>query len=146
MSLTKCSADVNVISGLQDAPSLTASELKGKFDAAGRQIVEYLNNTLTEQVDEQLDDMQEEIERIPVVVNSLDSNDTSAALSAAQGKELAARAEQARGLAEQGKTLAEQSKSLAEQSKSLAEQKQDRISMGTSAPSGGYDGQIYIWY
>ena len=24
--------------------------------------------------------------------------------------------------------------------------KQDRISMGTGAPSGGYDGQIYIWY
>ncbi len=132
MSLTKCSANANVISGLQDAPSLTAFELKGKFDAAGRQIVDYLNNTLTEQVDEQLDVMQEAIGRIPVVVDSLDSNDMSAALSAAQGKELAARVEQA--------------VDAAEEAVALIDGKQDRIAMGTSAPSGGYDGQIYIWY
>lgn len=54
MSLTKCAADTNNISSLSDRPALTATELKAKFDKAGTDIKSFLNNTLTNEVDNAL--------------------------------------------------------------------------------------------
>lgn len=51
MSLTKCTADTDVISELADEPAMSATELKAKFDEAGRSIKNYLNDTLTAEVD-----------------------------------------------------------------------------------------------
>lgn len=54
MALTKFEGNVNVISGLDDSPKLTAAELKAKFDFAGEALKEYLNTILTEQLDQKL--------------------------------------------------------------------------------------------
>lgn len=50
MSLTKLTADLNIIGGLPDQPTESATQLKEKFDDAGNIIKEYLNNTLTEEI------------------------------------------------------------------------------------------------
>lgn len=55
MSLTKLTKDLSIISKLSDEPNdtdgLTADELKAKFDEAGNSIKDYLNNTLTLEMD-----------------------------------------------------------------------------------------------
>lgn len=55
MSLSKFTGDTNNIQSLPDQPSISASELKAKFDKTGADIKEYINNTLTEEIDENLD-------------------------------------------------------------------------------------------
>lgn len=58
MALTKLTADLNIIQALDDEPNdvggLTADELKAKFDAAGLAVKEYLNGTLTVELDDSL--------------------------------------------------------------------------------------------
>lgn len=54
MSLSKFSEAVNNISTLPDKPTLPASELKAKFDKTGADLKEYINDTLTEELDTQL--------------------------------------------------------------------------------------------
>ena len=55
MSLTKLTADLNIIQALDDEPNdvggLTAAQLKAKFDQAGGTIKTYLNETLTPELD-----------------------------------------------------------------------------------------------
>lgn len=55
MSLTKLTADLNIIQALDDEPNdvggLTAAQLKAKFDQAGGAIKTYLNETLTPELD-----------------------------------------------------------------------------------------------
>ena len=51
MSLSKFSGAVNNISALADKPSLTATELKAKFDKVGSDLKTYINSTLTEELD-----------------------------------------------------------------------------------------------
>lgn len=55
MALTKFTANVNNIQALSDRPNeidgLTSAELKERFDRAGADIKEYLNDTLTTEVD-----------------------------------------------------------------------------------------------
>ena len=52
MSLTKFTENTNVISELPDAPSMSAQEIKAKFDEAGTKIKNYLNNTLTDETEQ----------------------------------------------------------------------------------------------
>jgi len=52
MSLTKFTENTNVISELPDAPSMSAQEIKAKFDEAGTKIKNYINNTLTEETEQ----------------------------------------------------------------------------------------------
>jgi hypothetical protein len=54
MSLSKFTGDTNNIQSLPDQPSISASELKAKFDKTGADIKEYINNTLTEEIDTEL--------------------------------------------------------------------------------------------
>lgn len=55
MALTKFTANVNNIQALSDRPNeidgLTSAELKERFDRAGADIKDYLNDTLTTEVD-----------------------------------------------------------------------------------------------
>lgn len=51
MSLSKFNEAVNNISALPDKPTLTASELKAKFDKVGSDLKDYINDTLTEELD-----------------------------------------------------------------------------------------------
>ena len=56
MAVTKLLADVNNIQSLSDRPNtidgLTSSQLKELFDKAGADIKTYINETLTEEIDE----------------------------------------------------------------------------------------------
>lgn len=56
MAVTKLIADVNNIQSLSDRPNtidgLTSSQLKELFDKAGADIKTYINETLTEEIDE----------------------------------------------------------------------------------------------
>lgn len=58
MALTKFLVDVNNIQALSDRPNeidgLDSSQLKEKFDKAGRDIKSYLNNTLTQELDDDI--------------------------------------------------------------------------------------------
>ena len=56
MALTKLTTNLNNIQALHDRPNvtdgLTSDELKEKFDKAGNDIKSYINNTLTEEIDD----------------------------------------------------------------------------------------------
>src|SRR5574344_1429518 len=54
MALTKCGVVTNNISGLPDSPSLSSSELKEKFDKSGADIKTYINNTVTEEIEDEI--------------------------------------------------------------------------------------------
>lgn len=88
MALEKFVGDVNVISALEDSPKLTAPELKAKFDAAGRTIANYLNDVHIPELEDKFRELDNQVEKIPDVADSLESGDTKAALSAAMGKKL----------------------------------------------------------
>ena len=55
MALARFEKDMAIISALDDEPndvgSLTAAELKAKFDEGGQAIKQFLNETLTPQID-----------------------------------------------------------------------------------------------
>lgn len=72
MGLTKFLENVNNIQALSDKPNeidgLTSAELKARFDKAGADIKEYVNTTLTEE----LDDV---IETIPDTSNLVTNTD-----------------------------------------------------------------------
>lgn len=78
MALTKLTADVNNIQALSDRPNeidgLTSSQLKERYDKAGSDIKEYLNETLTEE----LDDIVETIPDTSNFVTNSDSRLTNA--------------------------------------------------------------------
>ena len=111
MNISKCTADLAVISKLPDSPTETAASLKAKFDQAPQAIGEYLNGVMVPQLNESVSAVEQSVSEVKQSVQSV------------------ARAVDA-----------------VEEAVALIDGKQDRISMGTSAPSGGYDGQIYIWY
>ena len=58
MPLTKMTTNVNNLQALSDRPNtidgLTSAELKERFDKAGADIKDYLNTTLTEELDDVL--------------------------------------------------------------------------------------------
>ena len=61
MALTKFTKDVNNIQALSDRPNeidgLTSAELKERFDRAGADIKSYINNELTEELDEVIENI-----------------------------------------------------------------------------------------
>ena len=84
MALTSFGGDVNVISKLANTPMMGAQKLKESFDAAGQALKEYLNYTLIPDLDDKFRDIDNQLEKIPTVADSLESDDTKAALSAAR--------------------------------------------------------------
>ena len=88
MALTKLTANVNNIQALSDRPNqtdgLTSSELKERFDRAGATIKNYINNTLTEELDritstsgEEVTDLAEDLtnltNRVTTLSNTVES-------------------------------------------------------------------------
>lgn len=116
MSFTNLTENLNIISSLPDKPTLQSNELKNEFDKAGNLIKEFINDTLLIEVTEEI------LKNKTTVENSLSSDSTSRALSSAQGKAL--------------KTLIDELEGVA----------QKKITFGTSTPSGGSNGDIYVQY
>lgn len=120
MRLTKLTENLNKISSLPDKPTLQSDELKAVFDEAGNIIKDYINNVLIDEIEKTI---SEEIKNSKVKVeNVLTSTSIVNALSSAQGKIL---------------------KDLID---GLTNSKQKKITSGTSAPSGGSNGDVYIQY
>jgi hypothetical protein len=82
MALSKFLVDVNNIQALSDRPNeidgLTSSELKQRFDKAGADIKNYLNNTLTSEIDTTIDTISGEIPDLSNYVQTSDSRLTNA--------------------------------------------------------------------
>lgn len=78
MAIEKLEDDLNIISALDDKPSMDATELKKKFDEAGNIIKDYINEKLIKQIEEK------EID----VVNDLTTGGTKRAGSAEMLKKL----------------------------------------------------------
>lgn len=51
MSLTKLEENLSIIENLPDAPTMESNELKQKFDEGSRKIKDYINETLTVEID-----------------------------------------------------------------------------------------------
>ena len=116
MSLTKLNDNLNIIQSLPNKPTLEPDELKAEFDKAVNLIKEYLNKVLTPEVEELI---QNEIATAKTPIeNSLTSTSITKALSALQGNIL----------------------------KMELDAKQKKITYGTTIPTGGSDGDIYIQF
>lgn len=72
MALTKFTENVNNIQALSDRPNITdgmtSSELKERFDKAGSDIKNYMNNTLTEEIDDVIVDINGDIARVEAAI------------------------------------------------------------------------------
>lgn len=116
MAITQCTADTSAVSNLPDAPALTASELKAVFDKGGTEIKSYINNTL-------IGDINSTITSTANTINgTITSNDT---------------AYNNRMTAIEGDITTLQTS---------VSGKQKTISVGSTTPSGGSNGDIYIQY
>lgn len=84
MAMPKFNKDMAIISALDDEPNdvggLSAAELKAKFDEGGQAIKDYLNETLTSEMDKNLA-LKSELDDLEVGV-SPDLVATEAVLSA----------------------------------------------------------------
>lgn len=160
MALTKLTDNLNNIQSLPNKPSLEADELKAEFDKAGNLIKAYINEILTEEIEALITNTVESAK--VVVENVLTSESEINALSANQGKALKDLIDTMKtkldGIATgANKTIVENvltststaNALSANQGKILNEKiatKQNTITRGTAAPSGGSSGDIYIQY
>lgn len=120
MSLPKLTENLNKVSSLPEKPTLQSDELQAVFDEAGNVIKEYINDTLTGAIEQSIINTVQANKT--TVENVLTSTSITNALSSAQGKVL-------KGLVD-----------------GLDSSKQKAISIGSSTPSGGSNGDIYIQY
>ncbi len=119
MAYTKFNEDlVNVIRSLSDTPTLSASELKLAFDTAAMNLAEYLNDTLVDELDVNESLVEESIEDmqedIELQSDALDAHAENTTLH------------------------------ILSSERELWNNKQKKISYGSSDPTGGVDGDIYI--
>lgn len=140
--LSEFNEDMDIIAALSDTPGLAASELKAKFDEGGRAIKQYINDTLVPAINdmqEVVDGVDDSLAAIPAVSDSLSSSDASKALSAKQGKVLN---DALSAAVSRISSLESDAGSMT----TLINGKQKKITYGTSDPSGGASGDIYIKY
>ena len=90
MSLTKLTTNLNNIQALHDRPNssdgLTADELKERFDKAGNDIKSYINNTLTEELDETIADSYTKTEVDTLLTNYYNKSQIDSTVSNLQPK------------------------------------------------------------
>lgn len=72
--LNECKASVDNISGLDDTPTIATNELKAAFDRSGREIKEYLNETLIPHVNDEIikgiEDTNTSIKTLETTINN----------------------------------------------------------------------------
>lgn len=61
MNFSKINKDMNIIAALDDSPALSASELKAKFDEGGKEIKDFINETLIPEIGEALNSKQSSV-------------------------------------------------------------------------------------
>ncbi len=147
MSLSNFSEDLNIISKLPDAPTLTASQLKAKFDEGGLKIKDYINEQLLPDISEAFAAKEQRMEEalsnvresLPEIADSLEDASENKALSANKGKELYS-------LITENSTDINDLKTLIANLTTAVNSKQNTITYGEGTPSGGVNGDIYLMY
>lgn len=134
MAITQCGVDTSVISQLADKPALTSAELKASFDEAGTGIKNYINNTLLSGITSEITSAVNTLGT--TVTNNQTANNTrfntdEGYITTLQGKMT---------------TVEGAITTINSSISSLSSGKQKVISVGTTTPSGGSDGDIYIQY
>ena len=137
MAINSCTVDTNVISALADAPALTATELKAKFDEVGTGIKTYINNTLISDINSTITSTANTING--TITTNQTSNNTR--LTSLESDMTTAKS----NITTLQGNITTINSSISTINTSL-NGKQKTISVGTSAPSGGSDGDIYIQY
>lgn len=134
MAITQCTVDTSVISQLADKPALTSSELKAKFDSAGAGIKTYINNTL-------ISDIGSEITSAVGTLGTTVTNNQTTNNNRFNTDEGYITTLQNKMTTVEGNIT-----TLTSDVSSLSSGKQKVITSGTSTPSGGSSGDIYIQY
>ena len=83
MALTELTANLNKIQSLSDQPAMTSTELKQEFDKSGNIIKEYINETLTKELDTIITNLQNGNTTLSQAVTSLQSTVTGLATTIA---------------------------------------------------------------
>lgn len=134
MSLTKLTENLNNHQSLPDKPALTSQELKILFDKAGNDIKTYLNTILTAEIDTLISNIQSGKIDVNKIVNNLTSGGATNVASAETVKNLNI------NKADTNHTH------TTSQITGLKSGATTKITSGTSTPSGGADGDVYIQY
>lgn len=82
MALTKFTEDVNNVQNLPDKPTETSDELKQKFDKAGNDIKEYINDVLVKEIDELIKELQLKKIGIDKIINDIETGGANNVASA----------------------------------------------------------------
>lgn len=160
MGLTKFNEDTNNIQGLADKPTQSASELKALFDKIGSDIKAYINGTLTTEIDSALarkansnnvytkNEVYSKIDTDNLLENKAPNNHASN--SAIYGVSNDTTYGHCKVLNQIDVDTYTEGEALSAYQgyylKTLIDSKQKNISSGTSTPSGGSNGDIYIQY
>ena len=137
MGLKNCTADVNVVRDLPDEPSMSAAELKAAFDGAAENVKGWINNVFIPELDEALAKKQGVVSGAASSIMAGDLNTERALVSDSYGKI---------AVSEVTSLELERLIGLSENVQTQINALQSKITTGTSAPSGGEDGDIYIQY
>lgn len=125
MALNLCNADVYVVRDLLNTPTQTVDELKAAFDGGAQNLKDWLNDTFIPELDSAKQDTLNFTGFNKVLITN---NDGEIAESVITATELNALDGINGNIQEQLNTL------------------QGKITYGTSEPSGGSNGDIYIQY
>ena len=135
MSLTKFTENVNNVQSLADKPIQASEALKQVFDKAGNDIKTYINDILTAQIDTLISALQSGKIDTNKIVNDVTTGGSTNVASAETVKGLSTRVD---GIPDEVDTKI--------QNLGLKSGATTQITSGTSTPSGGNDGDIYIQY
>ena len=127
MTLTEFSKNINYIQTLPDQPTETAEELKQKFDQAGNDIKNFLNETLTKEIDELISKLNSSKISLSMIVNDLTTGGENKVASA--------------------NTVVLLNNAITDIESTIEELGTGatiNISTGTATPTGGTNGDIYI--
>lgn len=126
-----CTAAVNVIRQLADEPSLTSAELKAAFDEAAQNIKDWLNDEFIPCLRTEFDTKQDLIQLEPNSAIAVDENGNIAEAQVSVNE-----LSYLSGITANVQTQLDQ----------LEAAKQPKITYGTTSPTGGSNGDIYIQY
>lgn len=134
MAITPCTAETNAISQLADKPALTSAELKAEFDKAGTGIKNYINNTMISDINS----------TITSAVNTLGTTVTNNQTT--NNNRFNTDEGYITTLQNKMTTVEGNITTINSSISTLESGKQKKITVGTSTPTGGSDGDIYIQY
>lgn len=125
MALNLCDANVNTVRNLLDTPTQTVTELKAAFDGGSQNIKDWLNNVHIPELESTKQDKLTNTSNNRVLITDSNGNITESEVSV-----------------DDMSALLEDSAEMQEQISTM----QSKITYGTTSPTGGNNGDIYIQY